>query len=816
MKIAQSIFFVLAYFVSFGQSGTISGKILTSEGNDIKSILQITINPSNQKVNTTNYGEFSFDKLAPGTYEISLTGEGYINKKTNVTITNDEKRSIIILAQEKVLDIPEIIFSYISITGGEKGIKELPGSAYFLSEKELKKHEYTDVNRVLKNIPGVNIQEEDGFGLRPNIGLRGSGVDRSTKITIMEDGILMAPAPYAASAAYYFPTIGRMQGVEILKGSSQIKYGPYTTGGAINFISTQLPNKFDARISAIGGSFFGRNLHAFIGNAHERIAYSLESFSYGSNGFKRLDNGGNTGFTKTDYVAKVSLSTKKSAKTPQTLTFKFGRNDENSNETYLGLSLADFKLDPFKRYAASAKDNIKATQIQLSAMHHIQIKPWMGITTSIYKNTFTRNWYKLDAVKDSLGTKKGIADILKNPTQFAEHYSILKGQTSLNSDALYMKGNNRSYFGRGVQTQINFDIKKFKIKHKIDLGIRLHQDGMDRFQNEDQYKMNNGTMFQTSEGELGRESNKLTSATALASFIQYQLSIGKLLATGGIRYETIFLEEQDFGKLDPQRTGINLITNQNKIWVLIPGIGLDYKLSQFMAIFGGVHKGFAPPSSKDGSKPESSINYETGVKIYKNAFSAQTVIYYNAYQNLLGSDLAASGGPGNGELYNGGKSKAQGLEMLVAYDFGKFISKKVRLPLTIGYTYTDARFLSSFISTYEDWGTVNKGDQLPYLAMNQLTGGLCFEYGKISINLNAKYTSEMRAIAGQEETTEENKIPASLILDFSTKYQVTKNISFFSSITNLLNQVYIVSVRPAGFRPGMPFSFQLGLSGNLN
>ena len=154
--------------------------------------------------------------------------------------------------------------------------------------------------------------------------------------------------------------------------------------------------------------------------------------------------------------------------------------------------------------------------------------------------------------------------------------------------------------------------------------------------------------------------------------------------------------------------------------------------------------------------------------------------------------------------------------MLVAYDFGKFISKKVRLPLTIGYTYTDARFLSSFISTYEDWGTVNKGDQLPYLAMNQLTGGLCFEYGKISINLNAKYTSEMRAIAGQEETTEENKIPASLILDFSTKYQVTKNISFFSSITNLLNQVYIVSVRPAGFRPGMPFSFQLGLSGNLN
>ena len=122
-------------------------------------------------------------------------------------------------------DLEEIV-----VIGSEDEIVKVPGSGALLTEDDLERFDYVDLHQTLSSIPGVYVREEDGFGLRPNIGIRGATPDRSQKITILEDGILITPAPYSAPAAYYVPNISRMENIEVLKGPSAISQGTPHSG----------------------------------------------------------------------------------------------------------------------------------------------------------------------------------------------------------------------------------------------------------------------------------------------------------------------------------------------------------------------------------------------------------------------------------------------------------------------------------------------------------------------------------------------------------------------------------------------------------
>jgi len=711
--------------------------------------------------------------------------------------------------KDSIQNLDEVLIDANAIFGNKYVAENRTGSAYYISPEELEKFNYTDINRVLRAIPGVTFYEEDGFGLRPNISLRGTSPERSAKISLMEDGVLIAPAPYSAPSAYYFPSVARMQAVEILKGSSQVQYGPFTTGGAINMISTQIPDNFKGQVRASLGSFNTSTLHARVGDSKPTLGYMVEYLNYNSDGFKNLPDHSNTGFDINEVVAKFRVNSKAEAKLKQALEVKFQYSDEVSNETYLGLTESDFKNSPFSRYAASQEDQMNAEHLQLMLTHTLQFSKNFRITTNGYYNKFSRNWYKLDDVIFN-GDKQSIANVISNPDSFSNHLGILRGDIDSNADALLVKANNRSYLSKGVQTKFDYHWYGDNVFHDLEIGLRYHYDEEDRFQWEDGFNIINGSMNLTSLGERGAQGNRISSATAFASFAMYKLKYKNLTLTPGLRYENIILQRDNYSSDDPNRTGSGLASRENKVDILIPGIGFNYAFTNDISMFGGVHKGFSPPSNQEGQKAEESINYELGSRFVLGKIRGELVGFYNDYSNLLGSDLAATGGTGSLEQFNAGEVAVNGIELLLNYDL-LAKSSTFSLPLTFGYTLTNTEFLNSFGSDDGLWGEVTKGDQLPYIPKHQFNVILSLEHAKYELNLSGRYNGEFRTQAGSGDIPNDDLVASNFIIDFSAKYHLTKNLNLTGNIINMLDETYAVSRVPAGLRPGHPLGANLGL-----
>jgi Fe(3+) dicitrate transport protein len=283
----------------------------------------------------------------------------------------------------------------------------------------------------------------------------------------------------------------------------------------------------------------------------------------------------------------------------------------------------------------------------------------------------------------------------------------------------------------------------------------------------------------------------------------YKYKINRLTVSPGIRFESIKLLRDDFGKSNPLRNPSDISSRENKVSVFIPGIGLNYTFNNKISMFGGLHKGYSPPGSSVGQKAEESINLELGTRLTLNKLNAELIVFQNDYINLLGNDLAATGGFGELDPFNAGEALVNGLEILLMSNIVE--SNKINIPFSLSYTLTNAKFLTDFGSTQDIWGEVSNGDRIPYIPQHQLNSSISFEANKFELNLNANYNGKFSTVAdGSIE------IPSYLIFDVSFKYKLRSDITLKSKILNLFDNEYAVSRAPAGLRPGHPFGIYAG------
>lgn len=695
---------------------------------------------------------------------------------------------------------PSNIEDVIQIFGNQNALETATGSGFVLNEAALEQFEFDDIHRVLQSVPGVYIREEDGYGLRPNIGLRGATSERSSKIALMEDGVLIAPAPYSAPAAYYFPNVSRMTQLEVFKGPSAITYGPNTVGGAINMLSRPVSpedsGEFDV---AIGEQAYGK-IHGHYSKNIDNIGILVEGVHLRADGFKTLPEDDNTGFVKNEILGKANYSFDNDPYNQQ-IQLKVGYSEEVSHETYLGITDADFAEDPYQRYAGSQNDKFDWEHLQLQASHYIELNPDMTVVTQVYRRDFNRDWDRLNGFNSS----RSLDTILSSPdtglnSRFLE---ILKGEEdSLTSDeTLVFTLNDRTFYSQGIQSKLSWDSQLGDADMTIDAGLRVHQDQVERLHRARYFEMVNGQMVFAGQLDDIVTNNKDTT-TAIAAFVNSKIQFGDLHSSFGLRVENIDGESNDY---------VTQTVQDNSDTVVLPGLGAFYQITPQLGVLAGVNKGFVPnsPGEESDIKPEESWNYELGLRANVADWNMEALGFFNDYSNLKGSCTFSSGCTTELDVeFNGGEVDIYGLELSAN---GKIeISNNLTMPINLAYTHTQSEFQTTFDSTFSQWGNVVAGDELPYLPENQFNLQVGVAGDNWQVDLAYKYVAEMSEAAGTGVELEGVYTSSISQIDLAAWYQVNDALRIYSKLDNLTDEVEIVSRRPFGARPGKPRQFIIG------
>ncbi|MBD0326203.1 MAG: TonB-dependent siderophore receptor, partial [Pyrinomonadaceae bacterium] len=726
-----------------------------------------------------------------GRYVLSAAGQGFAAAVQEVELTSGDGRSLDMTLRPAGL-AEDVVVSSSSVVGTPEVLERIPGSVEILGAEQLERSRVFSTSEALRKAAGVNVRDEEGFGLRPNIGVRGLSPTRSTKVLLLEDGIPFTYAPYGDNASYYHPPVDRFETIEVLKGSGQIVYGPQTVGGVINYVTRNPPQKPAGSLTLTGGNRDYFNGHANYGG------------TWGSTGllfdYTRKQGEGardNTRSGLNDFNFK-SISTLGAR---QALTLKFNYYGEDSNVTYSGLRENEYRANP--RGNPFRNDFFYGDHFGASATHAFIFNNNVVLTTNIYGSYFKRHWWRQSS---NSGQRPNRLNADPDCRSMADLNTTCGNEGRL-----------RKYYFVGAEPRLHVTHKLFGIRNEADFGFRAHYETQQR-------RQENGDL-PTSRSGLLVENNERRNQ-AYSGFAQNRFIFGHWTITPGFRIEHI--EYQRTNRLANGGLGASGRTDLTHI---IPGLGISYSPTPKLVVFAGAPRGFAPPRTEDiinnttggviELDPELSWNYEIGVRSTPtNGVNLEATFFRLDYQNQI-VPASLAGGVG-ATLTNGGETLHQGLELTGRINSGAIARTPHNFYLRTAYTFLPtAKFTGTRLSSVSGFTNVSiTGNRLPYAPEHMLNATIGYAHPTgfdallEAVYVARQFSDDLNTITPSPDG-QRGLIPSYTIWNATANYNVeSMHTTFFVTVKNVFDHLYIAD-RSRGIIPGPPRLVQAGFKFNF-
>jgi len=769
-----------------GKLLVLSGKVSSLEGETIP-FANVVVLGTVKGAYTKIDGTFQIYDLPDGEYIVKVSAVGYKTFTKNVQVVNGQLSELELIFEEIGVEMPQITV----IASKDRVFSRVPGSVTYIDAKEIKTVNPLSGNEVLRRSPGVHVVDEEGVGMRANIGIRGLDPDRSRNILVLEDGVPVALSPYGEPEMYYTPAMDRMAGVEILKGSGQILFGPQTIGGVVNYITANPPQEEEGSIYIQGGQggFFSGMVN--YGNTFGNTGIQANLLK------KRADNVGPTEFDITDFNTKFLFNINPKSE----LGLKLGIYNETSNSTYIGINQVMFDRggEDFTRMAPD--DLLEVRRYSLSFSHKYRFNKNVRLNTIAYGYTTTRNWNRQDFTINATNTPP------------ANWTGVVWGDREIPGGAVFMRnstGNrNRQFEVAGFEPRLEIDHKLFNTQNELIVGTRL------LYERAFEQRVN-GTKAGVKSGNLVED--EVRTGHAISAYVQNKIEVTKKADINiGLRFEN-FDYERDIRRRNFANIGIRdtVLVAGNVINEIIPGIGFNLRPSSIVNVFGGVHRGYAPPRTKDAItalgdvldlEAERSVNYELGFRTEPTKWLfVEATAFAMDFSNQIIPVAESAGNVGFG-VVNAGATFHRGIESAMIFDISNlFGMSRVKVTYDVNATLLRSTFAADRFK-----GDVNiNGNRTPYSPE-------WFINSAITVQTNSGFGLRLAGnFVGNQFTDELNSvnpsvdgriglIPSYKVFDAVFSYDVSQwNSRFNFSIKNLTDERFITTRRPQGIRVGIP------------
>lgn len=585
-------------------------------------------------------------------------------------------------------------------------IRYTPGAASILTAEEIDTFRPYTLHDAFDFVPGVRTIDDDVYGRRSGIGVRGAPSRRSRKTLLLEDGVPINASTYLDPSAHYTPPMERLERVDVLKGAGHILHGPLNNHGIINFRNKQ-PTLAPETTAEVG-----------VGNLNANKRHIMHTRTEGDVGLVFSYTGMNADgsfdveeFQYDDFFTSADWQINSRHSLGASFTYFRERSDYDESN----LLPAEYDLAPRTKLGRFGQEhnNISVDYFKLDLVHDFQITDNLSSSTRAFYTDLDRPRFTVEPGEVDIGADGRPDWSTLDPD------GVFRPGTSG-----YMIGRDRHYNTMGIENRMELANLEFGgLDHTFQWGVRYERHFLDEKEpvgreGEVLDFGDRGSIYRVVDSIEAEGGRTKFQASAVSVFFQDAMQFNDWTVTPGVRVE-YYTQNRDPIVVEGEFSAGDKEEDSNTL--LLPSISLLYDGFENTQLFANVGRGYTPAFARTAADddfpltPETGINSQIGIRtLLDKGISMEGAVFYNDIQNTI---VQLPFSFNNSDIYlNSADSQSYGLDLGLRLDSAAYTGSAYNWFGQLAYNYTRAEFTEDGAGFSEDGDPVEAaidGNEVP-------------------------------------------------------------------------------------------------------